>query len=112
MKGSFGSTGRYFFLSQSDDNFERGDTDMFSVYTQNVGRVHSIEIGHNNIGSDPGWFLDYVDIDQRVAAVNDTDIRPGTTKYRFNFFNWIASDKGDGLLVKTIYPNPPVVKIA
>ncbi|XP_059165249.1 lipoxygenase homology domain-containing protein 1-like [Physella acuta] len=109
--GSSGSTGRLVMPNQSAGNFEKGDTDTFTVHANNVGRVRSIEIGHNNHGWNSGWFLDYVEIVQKVAAVGDHDIRPGTTKYRFDFFNWIASDEGDRLLIKNINSNHPEVNL-
>ncbi|XP_059165250.1 lipoxygenase homology domain-containing protein 1-like [Physella acuta] len=109
--GSSGSTGRLVLPNQSAGNFEKGDTDMFTLHTTNVGRISSIEIGHNNHGSNGGWFLDYVEIIQKLAAVSDNDIRPGTTKYRFDNFNWIASDEGDRLLIKKISTNYPEVNL-
>ncbi|XP_059165240.1 lipoxygenase homology domain-containing protein 1-like [Physella acuta] len=109
--GSYGSTGRKVLPDQTAGHFERGDVDTFVLHTKNVGRIRAIEIGHNNRGHKAGWFLDYVEIVQKVAAVFDFNIRPGTTKYRFDFYGWIANDEGDGQLAKTIYTSFPQVNL-
>ncbi|XP_059165227.1 lipoxygenase homology domain-containing protein 1-like [Physella acuta] len=97
--GSRGTTGRHYLRG----SFERRDVDTFQVNDKNVGRIRFIEIGHDNGGNKPGWYLDYVTIDQPVAAVNDNDIGSGSTHYLFSFNNWIAADEGDKSLVKNIY---------
>ncbi|XP_059165222.1 lipoxygenase homology domain-containing protein 1-like [Physella acuta] len=97
--GSRGSSNKLNLPNQVHNTFERGDTDTFTVHVKNVGRIQSIEIGHNNAGYKPGWFLDYVEITQKVAAVSDTDIRNGTTDYRFELYNWICCHS----LIRTIH---------
>ncbi|XP_059156138.1 lipoxygenase homology domain-containing protein 1-like [Physella acuta] len=85
--GARGNTGRQPLPDHRGKQFERGHRDTFTFHAKNVGKVHSIQIGHDNSGFKPGWFLDY---------------RPGFTTYRFDYFNWIAADEGDRSLVKTI----------
>ncbi|XP_059165220.1 lipoxygenase homology domain-containing protein 1-like [Physella acuta] len=97
--GSSGSTKKHYLPG----SFERGDVDTFiKVNDENVGQIQSIEIGHDNGGTKPGWYLDYVTIDQPVAAISDNNFKPGFTHYLFSFNNWIAADDGDKSLVKKV----------
>ncbi|XP_059165225.1 lipoxygenase homology domain-containing protein 1-like [Physella acuta] len=100
--GSRGTTGRIPLAHQHKNSFQRGVQDEFNVSYFNVGRVHSIEIGHDNVGLLSGWFLDHVIVTQAVAAVDEHNVKPGSTTYRFDYNNWISKHEGDGSLVKTI----------
>ncbi|XP_059165226.1 lipoxygenase homology domain-containing protein 1-like [Physella acuta] len=110
--GSRGTTGRIPLPHQDKNSFERGSKDEFTVTSFNVGRVNSIEIGHDNRGIMAGWFLDYVIVTQAVAAVDENIVKPGSTTYRFDYNNWIAIDEGDRSLVKTIKVTSTEVKLA
>ncbi|XP_059144142.1 lipoxygenase homology domain-containing protein 1-like [Physella acuta] len=100
--GSKGTTGRIPLPHHHNDSFQRGVTDEFNVTSFNVGRIHSIEIGHDNVGLFAGWFLDHVIVTQALAELDDNTEKPGCTIYRFDYNNWIAKDEGDHSLVKSI----------
>ncbi|XP_059165241.1 lipoxygenase homology domain-containing protein 1-like [Physella acuta] len=98
--GNKGSTGNLILPGQVTSQFERGDTDTFTVYGKEVGRLYAIQIGHDNSGEAPGWYLDYVDVIQTVYAFGKYP-RPKNTRYIFR--GWIAADEGDGSLSKRLH---------
>ncbi|SEG97730.1 PLAT/LH2 domain-containing protein [Nonomuraea solani] len=77
--GSVGPTD----LDNSEDNFERNAVDHFTLTMSSVGEVMSIEIGHDNTGNKPGWFLNRViiDVDGQEAE--------------FAAYRWLAKDEND-----------------
>ncbi|KAJ8422611.1 LOW QUALITY PROTEIN: hypothetical protein Cgig2_000208 [Carnegiea gigantea] len=84
--------------------FRLGNHDFFRISTrQGCQKVCKISIGHNNAGSSPGWFLDYVKVD-----VYDG----GVVTYRdlFNVYQWIA--KGGGYKLQVDVNHCPVIKAA
>ncbi|MFE7541015.1 PLAT/LH2 domain-containing protein [Streptomyces platensis] len=68
-------------LDNSEDNFERGKTDRFTLGLRDVGRIKSITIRHNNKGEKPGWYLNRVTIDGNA---------------KFPCYRWLATDEDDG----------------
>lgn len=66
-------------LDNSQNNFERGKTDRFTLGLRDVGRLKSITIWHDNTGEKPGWYLKKVTID-------------GVT---FKADRWVATDEDD-----------------
>ncbi|XP_071410619.1 oxygen-regulated protein 1 isoform X4 [Pithys albifrons albifrons] len=86
-----------FQLSQSLDHqnpFERGKVDTFKIKTKKLGRLHSIEIGHDGKGFASGWFLEKVEITD--AARNSV--------YCFNCNRWLSEDESDGRTLVQLYP--------
>ena len=43
-------------------SFETNDVDIFEESLQDLGNLLSIDIGHDNTGASPGWWLDRVTI--------------------------------------------------
>ncbi|MFI5520543.1 PLAT/LH2 domain-containing protein [Streptomyces platensis] len=76
--GTRGSVGHK--LDNSEDNFERGKTDRFTLGLRDVGRVTSITISHNNKGDKPGWYLKKVTIGGNA---------------NFPAYRWLAKDEDD-----------------
>ncbi|RUS75939.1 hypothetical protein EGW08_016304 [Elysia chlorotica] len=74
----------------SDDNrrmFECNSRDRFIVtLPESLGRIHKIQLWHNNSGSSPGWYL-------RQAVVRD--LNSGQAAY-FLCQRWLAVDREDG----------------
>ena len=49
------------WLQGEGDRFEQGQTDLFNIeVAQMLSPLSKIEIGHDNSGYKPGWFLDRV----------------------------------------------------
>ena len=58
----FGKKGRTpkIQLTNGADNFERGQTDVFKIKTNNLDPIQKLRIEHDNSGFGPGWHLDKV----------------------------------------------------
>ncbi|MHC5905582.1 PLAT/LH2 domain-containing protein [Streptomyces sp. S6] len=70
-------------LDNSENNFERGKTDRFTLGLPDVGRVQRINIRHDNSGEKPGWYLNKVTI----------DVNGDHPKFPCN--RWLATDEDD-----------------
>ncbi|OCT76820.1 hypothetical protein XELAEV_18032023mg [Xenopus laevis] len=79
---------------EQQNPFERGKVDTFKIATKALGRIQSIEIGHNGKGFGSGWFLDKVEIIN--IATNE--------KIIFMCNRWLAEDENDGRTRITLYP--------
>jgi len=76
---------RKMLLDNNSNNFERGQTDNFSLQCGDLGSLQKIRIGHDNSGFGPGWFLEKVII--KNQKTNST--------YFFFAGRWLAKDEGD-----------------
>ena len=74
-----------FELDDGIDNFERGQTDYFAIYSHDVGGLRRVRIRHDNSGSAPGWFL------SRITVSNLNTQRHWT----FDCNRWLAKDEDD-----------------
>ncbi|MFI2190533.1 PLAT/LH2 domain-containing protein [Streptomyces sioyaensis] len=68
-------------LDNSENNFERGKVDHFTLDLSDVGRMDKINIAHDNSGNKPGWFLN------RVVITKDGDTA------EFPCSQWLANDE-------------------
>ncbi|XP_037228557.1 lipoxygenase homology domain-containing protein 1-like [Falco rusticolus] len=73
--------------------FERSETDVFRVKTNNVGQIRKIRIEHDNTGLNAGWFLDRVIV---------TDMNRPHLRFYFPCNNWLSKEDGDGLYVRDL----------
>lgn len=48
-------------LENAQDNFERKKADKFVIEAVEIGAIKQIQIGHDNSGFAPAWFLDKVE---------------------------------------------------
>ena len=93
MFGDKGKTGEYQLDSSSND-FERGQTDVFSVETVDIGEIQRIRIGHDNAGLGAAWFLESVKIENT-----------STSKIcNFLIKQWFDSHHGDKKIEREITP--------
>jgi PLAT/LH2 domain len=63
-------------------DFDAGNVDVFTFEAPHVGQVSGIEIGHDNTGIAPDWFLEWVVV---------TNTTTGTVGY-FPYHGWLAGD--------------------
>jgi lipoxygenase homology domain-containing protein 1 len=71
----------------------RGEAASFMVHTNSdLGALTSIEIGHDNTGNKPGWYLEEVEISS------------GQQTYSFPCQRWFADDADDRQIRRTLYP--------
>lgn len=61
LRGSHGETQEHRLYNPAHRNpFERGQMDHFHIFDNNIGKIKSIRIWHDNSGSSPSWLLDTV----------------------------------------------------
>ncbi|MEE1752836.1 PLAT/LH2 domain-containing protein [Streptomyces sp. SP18CS02] len=70
-------------LDNSENNFERGKVDHFTLDLSDVGPVERIHVRHDNSGDKPGWYL------ERVTVDVDGD------HAEFPCDRWLAKDEDD-----------------
>jgi lipoxygenase homology domain-containing protein 1 len=83
IKGERGSTGHVDLVQSNSSNvpFQIGCSDSFDIITDfNLGELQSLEIGHDNSGKNPEWFVE-------SATVIDDAIN---SKWTFMAFRWLA----------------------
>ncbi|XP_059150632.1 lipoxygenase homology domain-containing protein 1-like isoform X2 [Physella acuta] len=73
------------------DKFERKQMDRFIVEAVDLGNLYKIKIRHDNSMISPAWFLD------RVEVIDGKD------KYVFHCERWLAKNKDDGKIERTLY---------
>uniref|UniRef100_A0A7N8X1A0 Lipoxygenase homology domains 1b n=1 Tax=Mastacembelus armatus TaxID=205130 RepID=A0A7N8X1A0_9TELE len=80
--------------------FERGAEDMFIVELEDVGDViEKIRIGHDNRGTNPGWYLDRVEIRRQLRKGK------GSETTIFPCERWLAKSEDDGETVRELVPS-------
>ncbi|CAF1005020.1 unnamed protein product [Rotaria sordida] len=83
MHGKNVSSGQIFL---SDGKFEKKSVDKFTVNAPpNLSPLTALDIGHDNSGFGPGWYLDKVVVDCPSTSIKQT----------FPCYNWLADDEGD-----------------
>lgn len=68
-----GSLGDYPLITLGEDDFEKGDTRTYwleSNFSLAALRSEKIEIGHDNTGTMPGWFVSGVTIQLKFTGSN------------------------------------------
>ena len=74
--------------------FERNRTDIFNVEVATMlSPLSRIDIGHDNSGPGPGWFLDKVVVKCASAGMEQT----------FLCNKWLALSEADGIIERTLY---------
>lgn len=91
LYGEKGESGTFKLDMPNRNDFERGQTDVFTIHptqVQDLGAIQRMYLYHDNTGPAPGWF---------VVSVTVENIATGQ-KYFFYFNRWFATDEGDGSL--------------
>ncbi|XP_011477254.1 lipoxygenase homology domain-containing protein 1-like [Oryzias latipes] len=76
------------------NKFEQGMINEFTVEAVDLGDLQKLRIGHDNSGSSPGWFLDWVEIDAPSQG----------QKMRFPCGRWLDKGEDDGAIVRDLNP--------
>ena len=76
------------------DKFEKGQTDVFEISAVDLGELLKVKIWHDNKNLGADWYLDHVDIEANVGMT--------TKRWSFPCGKWLALDKEDGQLVRSI----------
>ena len=92
--GENGTTGKRKLEGQAN-NFERSQTDKFSLSAVELGNLKSINICHDNSGFGSGWFL------EKVVVRNPKNGK----EWYFLCGRWLATDEDDGLISRQLTPS-------
>lgn len=88
-----GSSRPYQLKGGSYIPFARGSITSFTLSLRNnIGPLRSVRVWHDNSGKSPSWFLDTVKIYDAFTQEVKT----------FMCFMWLAVEKGDGLIDRTL----------
>ncbi len=83
IKGERGSTGHVDLIQSNSSNvpFQMGGSDSFDIITDfNLGELQSLEIGHDNSGKNPEWFV------ESISVIDDAI----NSKWTFMAFRWLS----------------------
>lgn len=79
---------------ESRTPFSRGNTDSFLfAVNQPLGNLVKVQVGHDNSGEDPSWFLNEISI---------TDIQ-ANSRWRFPCYRWLGLELEDGSTTVELY---------
>ncbi|KAJ7334469.1 hypothetical protein OS493_014786 [Desmophyllum pertusum] len=93
LDGELGSSRPYQLKGGSSIPFARGSITSFTLsLCNNIGSLRSVRLWHDNSGKSPSWFLNTV-------KIYDTSIQELKT---FMCYTWLAVEKGDGLIDRTL----------
>uniref|UniRef100_A0A803J699 PLAT domain-containing protein n=1 Tax=Xenopus tropicalis TaxID=8364 RepID=A0A803J699_XENTR len=92
LHGKNGDTGDR-RLAWHNSQGTKDEVDTFKIATKALGRIQSIDIGHDGKGFGSGWFLDKVEIIHMAT----------NSKIVFMCNRWLAEDENDGRTRITLY---------
>ncbi|KAF7667477.1 hypothetical protein LDENG_00061370 [Lucifuga dentata] len=77
------------------NKFEQGMINEFTVEAVELGDLEKFQIGHDNTGGSPGWFLDWVEVDAPSQG----------QRLCFPCGRWLDRGEDDGAIVRDLYPS-------
>uniref|UniRef100_A0A8C5JCF1 Oxygen-regulated protein 1 n=1 Tax=Junco hyemalis TaxID=40217 RepID=A0A8C5JCF1_JUNHY len=86
LYGDRGSSGPIFLDGEKGKLFQRGNEDIFTVNTMNIGHLYKIRIGHTNAGNSPAWHCKEVQLLNLFSG----------EQFSFPAHRWLAKDQADG----------------
>ncbi|GAB1601804.1 location of vulva defective 1-like [Argonauta hians] len=95
LKGKDSKTNIRILRDGARQNFKSGTMSGFIIQTScHLGHLQSLKIWHDCEGNSPNWFL------------SNIEIKDLTTNQWYNFEcnNWLAFNKGDGLIIRKLTP--------
>lgn len=82
-------------------SFEKNKTDIFDIDVGTLlSPVTKLEVGHDNAGVAPGWFLDRVVVLCYATGIEQV----------FLCNKWLATDQEDGLIQRTLFEQRAIRK--
>ncbi|XP_052644258.1 oxygen-regulated protein 1 isoform X2 [Harpia harpyja] len=86
LYGDHSSSGPIFLDGEKGKLFQRGNEDIFTVNTGNIGHLYKIRIGHTNAGNSPAWHCEEVQLLNLFSG----------EQFSFPAHRWLAWDWADG----------------
>jgi hypothetical protein len=94
VTGDLGRIERQILDKPNYNDFETGDEDDYWLYAEkSIGIPEEVYIGHDNSGSDAGWYLDWVKITDPITG----------KEYNFDCHRWLARDENDKEIKCTLF---------
>ncbi|XP_010127568.1 PREDICTED: oxygen-regulated protein 1-like, partial [Chlamydotis macqueenii] len=85
LYGDRSTSGPIFLDGEEGKLFQRGNEDIFTVTTGNIGHLYKIRIGHTNAGNSPAWHCEEVQL---------LNLSSGE-QFSFPAHRWLAWDQAD-----------------
>ncbi|OXB56284.1 hypothetical protein ASZ78_015616 [Callipepla squamata] len=104
LYGDLGSSGPIFLDGEKGKSFQRGNEDVFTVHTGNIGHLYKIRIGHTNAGSCPAWHCEEVQLLNLFSG----------EQFSFPANRWLAWDQADGEIsmeLPVLHQGQPVLPV-
>lgn len=93
LEGELGTSRPYHLKDTSCIPFARGSVISFILSIPiNIGPVQRVRVWHDNSGDRPSWFLNHINVCDVSSRV----------QWTFLCFTWLAVDKGDGLVDRSL----------
>ena len=93
LEGELGTSRPYRLKNDSCIPFARGSIISFILSIPvNIGPIRTVRVWHDNSGTSPGWFLNHI----KVCDLSSQE------QWNFVCFTWLAVDKGDGFINRTL----------
>ncbi|XP_021244712.1 lipoxygenase homology domain-containing protein 1 isoform X4 [Numida meleagris] len=104
LYGDHGSSGPIFLDGEKGKLFQRGNEDVFTVHTGNIGRLYKIRVGHTNAGSCPAWHCEEVQLLNLFSG----------EQFSFPANRWLAWDQAGGEIsmeLPVLHQGQPVLPV-
>ena len=88
-------------MEQNRSLLARGNVDTVVISTtQSLGDLHHISICHNNFGTSPDWFLEYIVVQDKKSS----------REWKFENYKWLAVDRDECKIERKIPCSTKVAK--
>nr|XP_047928401.1 oxygen-regulated protein 1 isoform X1 [Anser cygnoides] len=86
LYGDHSNSGPIFLDGEEGKLFQRGNEDIFTVHTGNIGNLYKIRVGHTNSGNSPAWHCEEVQLLNLFSG----------EQFSFPAHRWLAWDQANG----------------
>ncbi|XP_035174465.1 oxygen-regulated protein 1 isoform X4 [Oxyura jamaicensis] len=102
LYGDHSSSGPIFLDGEEGKLFQRGNEDIFTVQTGNIGNLYKIRIGHTNSGNSPAWHCEEVQLLNLFSG----------EQFSFPACRWLAWDHGEiSMELPVFHQGQPVLPV-
>ena len=94
LEGELGASRPFHLKHDSCISFARGSIISFILsIPDGIGAIRTVRVWHDNSGTNPSWFLNHIKVCDLSAK----------KQWNFMCFAWLAVDKGEGLIDRTLH---------
>ncbi|XP_043395558.1 oxygen-regulated protein 1 [Chelonia mydas] len=92
LYGDYNNSGPIFLYGEEEKLFQRGNEDIFTIDTGDIGELYKIRIGHNNSGKSPSWHCEEVQLQNLYTG----------EQFSLPAHRWLAQDQDDGEICREL----------